>query len=58
MNRSPRAVHRFYRRRRAVALARADRAFATLSAEDAQPDEAPHQDLTLFVGVPRDGCGR
>jgi hypothetical protein len=58
MNRSPRAVHRFYRRRRAVALARAGRAFATLSSQDAQPDITPNLDLTLIAGVPRDGCGR
>jgi hypothetical protein len=58
MNRSPRAVHRFYRRRRAVALARAGRAFAILSPQDAQPDDPPNSDITLIAGVPRGGCGR
>ncbi|WP_158319331.1 hypothetical protein [Actinoplanes xinjiangensis] len=33
MNRSPRSLHRFYARRRAVALARAGRAFAAVTAE-------------------------
>jgi hypothetical protein len=33
MNRSPRFLNRVYARRRAVALARAGRAFATVAAE-------------------------
>ncbi|MDI6105288.1 hypothetical protein QLQ12_42575 [Actinoplanes sp. NEAU-A12] len=51
---APRSLHRFYRRRRAVALARAGRAFATaLSAERAAPETVAYKsDLALIVGVP------
>ena len=38
---SPRPLHRFYRRRRAVALARAGRAFATALAVPPQETDCP-----------------
>jgi hypothetical protein len=51
-------LHRFYRRRRAVALARAGLAFAPFSAEPAPPDAGAYKsDLALIVGVPPAGGG-
>ena len=56
---APRSLHLFYRRRRAVALARAGRAFAAvLSPEQAPPQTVPcKSDLALIVGVPPLGGG-
>ncbi|MFC4070674.1 hypothetical protein [Actinoplanes subglobosus] len=45
MNRSPRSLNRFYARRRAVALARAGRAFASVTAE---PPVTPQE--TVLAG--------
>lgn len=51
-------LHRFYRRRRAVALARAGLAFAAFSAEQAPAETGAYKsDLALIVGVPPAGGG-
>jgi hypothetical protein len=52
-------LHRFYRRRRAVALARAGLAFAAaLSVEQAPAEAGAYKsDLALVVGVPPAGGG-